>query len=54
MSQFKEVVVVFNRIHHASLVAVMYAIAMRERGDNVTMVDIRGDFYLSELTSMSD
>ena len=48
LTQFKEVVVVFNRIHHASLVAaVMYAIAMRERGDNVTMVDIRGDFYLS-------
>jgi pyruvate formate lyase activating enzyme len=48
MTQFKEVVVVFNRIHHASLIAaVMYAIAMRERGDNVTMVDIRGDFYLS-------
>lgn len=49
MSQFKEVVVVFNRIHHASLIAaVMYAIAMRERGDNVTMVDIRGDFYISK------
>ena len=48
LTQFKEVVVVFNRIHHASLVAaVMYAIAMRERGDNVTMVDLRGDFYLS-------
>lgn len=48
LTKFKEVVLIFNRIHHASLIAaVMYAIAMRERGDNVTMIDVRDDFYLS-------
>lgn len=48
LTKFKEIVLIFNRIHHASLIAaVMYAIAMRERGDNVTMIDVRDDFYLS-------
>lgn len=44
----REIVVIFNRISHLSLVAaVMYTIVMKDRGENVTMIDIRDDFYLS-------
>lgn len=47
-TRFKEIVLIFNRISHSSLIAAtMFAVTMRARGDNVTMIDVRDDFYLS-------